>query len=259
MARFLVYSDLHYEFGSRFQTPSHLRGTVDGAILAGDISAFPTALRRAREISDAIDAPTVSLAGNHEFYGYVIEQVIEALRLQSDERVQFLECGTTEIAGTRILGTTLWTDFNLNPELRMQAMSDMPSLLSDYQEIRRVLRDDSTCRIDTDYLLAAHRNCLSWLSDELDKKISGPTIIATHTAPSRRSIKSHNSHNITAAGFASDLEAFIEAHGVNCWVHGHIHDSVDYMIGKTRVVSNPYGYQQYGLNEEFDPEFIIEV
>ncbi|MES1990938.1 MAG: metallophosphoesterase [Pseudomonadota bacterium] len=259
MPRFLIYSDLHYEMGSRFAPPAHLRGKVDGVILAGDISAFPTVIRRAQSISDALDAPVVLLAGNHEFYGYVVEHVIDALHAHADDRVQFLECGSTEIGGTRILGTTLWTDYNLNPKLRVLAMSDMPELMEDYRAIKRVLRDETTCRIDTDYLLAAHMKCRDWLSRALNEKFNGPTIVVTHTAPSRQSIRSHNPNNVIAAGFASNLEDFICERDIALWAHGHIHDSVDYMIGGTRVVSNPYGYERDELNKEFDPEFMVEV
>lgn len=259
MARFAIYSDLHFEFGSRFVPPASLRGQIDGIILAGDISAFPTAFRHAREISDALEAPAVLIAGNHEFYGYVIEQVLDELRAQSDDQVRFLECGMTEVAGTRILGTVLWTDFKLNPELEAKAMADMASVLSDFREIRRTLRDDSVCRIDTDYLLDAHNKCRTWLSGELKKKFNGPTLVATHTAPSRQSIKSHGTHHMVAAAFASDMEQFIQDHEIAAWVHGHIHDSVDYMIGQTRVVSNPYGYERFERNSKFDPEFVIEI
>ncbi len=259
MARFAIYSDLHCELGSSFVAPAKLRGQVDGIILAGDISAFPTAFRHARKISDALDAPAVLLAGNHEFYGYVIEHVLDELRAQSDDQIRFLECDTTEIAGTRILGTTLWTDFKLNPELEIKAMTDMASLISDYAEIRRVLRGESVCRIDTDYLLDAHNKCRAWLSAELKKEFDGPTLVATHTAPSSQSIRSHDPKKLIAAAFASNLEQFIQDHEIAAWVHGHVHDSADYMVGATRVVSNPYGYERYTKNSEFDPAFVIEV
>lgn len=259
MARFLIYSDLHYEFGSRFRPSGRLRGTVDGVILAGDICGGKYAMRQARKISDAVEAPVVFVAGNHEFYGGAIEHVIDELRALSDDQVRFLECDATEIAGTRILGTTLWTDFNLNPELRTRAMSDMPWFLTDYKQIHRVLRDDHTIRIDTDYLLDAHNKCRAWLTSELDKSFDGPTLVVTHTAPSRQSIKSHGSHQVISAAFASNLEQVIMDHDIAAWMHGHIHDSVDYMIGKTRVVSNPYGYEGFELNREFDPAFIVEV
>jgi len=44
-------------------------------------------------------------------------------------------------------------------------------------------------------------------------------------------------------------------------VHGHIHTSVDYMIGDdTRVISNPRGYVGHAEhNKKFDPKFAIEL
>lgn len=259
MARFLIYSDLHYEIGGRFTPPSHLRGTVDGVILAGDISGGRYAMRHAREIAEQVEAPAILVAGNHEFYGGVIEDVIDELRALSDEQVRFLECETAVIAGVRILGTTLWTDFNLNPERRAAALGEMNTMLSDYRAIRRRWKTSDTCRIDTDWLLALHNTYFEWLGLELSTGYSRPTIVVTHTAPSRQSITSHSSHNIIAAAFASNLEAFISDHEIAAWVHGHIHDSVDYMIGNTRVVSNPYGYEFIEPNRAFEPDFIIEV
>ena len=260
MPRFAVYSDLHYEFGSQFEPPAALRGKVDGAILAGDISAFPTVIKRARQISDALDAPAVLICGNHEFYGYVIEDVLEKLRDQADDRVRFLECDSTEIAGARILGTTLWTDYQINPEKRTEALTEMKRMMADYREISRIIRDNRTARIDTDYLLAEHNKSRAWLASELEKPSDGPTVVVSHTAPSRKSFVRHNPNMLIAAAFASDLDSFINDHEIAMWVHGHTHESVDYKIGKTRVVSNPYGYKSlYELNPEFIPDFVIEV
>ncbi|VUM19025.1 hypothetical protein PGKDCPLP_03529 [Stenotrophomonas maltophilia] len=52
----------------------------------------------------------------------------------------------------------------------------------------------------------------------------------------------------------------------NLWVHGQVHDSLDYRIGRGRVVCNPLGYpiphRKKGVipeNPDFDPNFVIEV
>lgn len=258
MARFLVYSDLHYELGGKFTLPDCPRGEVDGVILAGDISKGAYAMRRAKAIADKLDAPAILVAGNHEFCGGVLEQVIEELRSLSDERVTFLEGNGKVIAGARVLGTTLWTDFNLNPELRQLALRGMPRFMSDYSEIRRRV-EGGTKYIDTDFILKTHRRQIKWLGDALARKFDGPTVVVTHTAPSSRSIVSHKSTQIVSAGFASDLVSFICEHKIDVWVHGHIHDTVDYRIHNTRVVSNPYGYEGFEPNYDFDPEFIVKV
>ena len=46
---------------------------------------------------------------------------------------------------------------------------------------------------------------------------------------------------------------------MNEWIHGHTHDSVDYEIGATRVVCNPFGYKNKKTNHEFDPKKIVTV
>jgi len=40
-------------------------------------------------------------------------------------------------------------------------------------------------------------------------------------------------------------------------LHGHVHRSLDYTIGNTRVVCNPKGYANE--NPHFDPAMIVEV
>lgn len=46
------------------------------------------------------------------------------------------------------------------------------------------------------------------------------------------------------------------------WIHGHIHDSVDYQVRGTRVASNPRGYKLGGggmENLEFREDFRVDV
>jgi hypothetical protein len=48
---------------------------------------------------------------------------------------------------------------------------------------------------------------------------------------------------------------------VQLWIHGHTHDSFDYLLNGTRIVCNPRGYARSGVNENplFDPDLIIPV
>ena len=64
--------------------------------------------------------------------------------------------------------------------------------------------------------------------------------------------------------FASDLSELVESSGAALWVHGHTHDSCDYVAGSTRVVCNPKGYGPKGVgapieNRAFDPMFVVQV
>ena len=43
------------------------------------------------------------------------------------------------------------------------------------------------------------------------------------------------------------------------WIHGHVHNNFDYMIGDTRVICNPRGYEMYQENFEFKPDFEVDI
>jgi hypothetical protein len=67
-------------------------------------------------------------------------------------------------------------------------------------------------------------------------------------------------------GYRSNLEFFMEAYDIPLWFHGHMHDSVDYNVGGTRVLANPRGYmirgmdgKRYTENEYFDPEKVVPI
>jgi hypothetical protein len=44
-------------------------------------------------------------------------------------------------------------------------------------------------------------------------------------------------------------------------VHGHLHDSFDYVVQGTRVLCNPRGYARGGINEnaQFDAQLTVDV
>ncbi len=172
--------------------------------------------------------------------------------------MRFLDNDVTEIAGARILGTTLWTDYALNVLLRRQAIGEMHKLMNDYTLDKRLSSTRGSRKIDTRTIRDRHIVQRNWLSKELAKPFDGPTIVVTHHAPSRRSLAGRDAGQVIAAAYASNLDGFIEDRKIDVWVHGHTHDSCDYRIGKTRVVANPYGYEEE-LNLDFRSDFILEV
>jgi len=102
---------------------------------------------------------------------------------------------------------------------------------------------------------------VAWLDKRFAEPFDGPTVVVTHLAPSRGSIAEKFVGSPINAAFVSDLEARIERWQPALWLHGHVHDSFDYRVGKTRVVANPRGYAKGGVNENryFDPRLILEV
>ena len=99
-----------------------------------------------------------------------------------------------------------------------------------------------------------------WIGDKLAKPFEGKTVVITHMAPSMRSVPERYATDIVSAAYASNLDEL--AQSADMWIHGHMHASSDYEIGKCRVVCNPRGYRLSdgrGENLEFNPNKIIII
>jgi hypothetical protein len=179
--------------------------------------------------------------------------VIEGRRFAVD----VLDRRATVIGGVRFLGATLWTDFALegtDPISIDRAMAHAQYGMYDYQVIRR--GDDRRFRPAD--ARAIHLEQLRWLESQLADEFVGTTVVVTHHLPHRQSIHPKYKASDLNPGFASDLSKLMGL-SVSLWIHGHTHESFDYVINNTRVVCNPRGYAPMDLNEAFDPVFTVDV
>jgi len=272
-----VMSDLHLEFDARFADRPHASGphrksvdfylkppqpTADILVLAGDVHSGSLAVDW---VVQHFALPTILIAGNHEAYGHELFRMIAFNRQRANAtegRVHFLERATWEgEVGTgeraRFICATLWTDFQLygTPTASMAVAQER---LEDFQVIKcergyklRTLLPSDTARL--------HDVSIAFLRKELSRPFDGTTVVVTHHAPSPRSVAPQFRNDPLNPAFASNLEPLIETYGPSLWIHGHMHDSFDYMIGRTRVLCNPRGYFPDQLNPRFDPLFVAEV
>lgn len=68
-------------------------------------------------------------------------------------------------------------------------------------------------------------------------------IVMTHHAPSWQSVHSSYINDRMNGCYVSDMDDFIISTEPDIWIHGHVHNSFDYNIGKTRILCNPRGYE----------------
>jgi predicted phosphodiesterase len=257
--RLLILSDLHLELwrehAPRFDPAA---SKPDIVVLAGDISKGGKAVTWAAEAFPEI--PVLYVHGNHEPYGGTIQGAHRETReaCAQHANVHFLQCGEYIQDNVRFLGCTLWTDFQLFEGKRFSAMIEAQHAMNDYRLIRdqadyRKLRPTDTA--------ALHAKQKSWLMQKLAEPSFGRrTVVVTHMAPSFESVAPQYASDLTSAAFASNLDQWVERSDL--WIHGHMHSSFDYKIGKCRVVCNPLGYRGRSgdaENEHFDPNFIVEV
>lgn len=262
--RLLCLSDLHLERKSDWAFPADLP-PFDVSVFAGDVDASPMdAIRYLLDLKALQDRPIVYVAGNHELYdGFLPLNEIAGLGAASGSRLHYLagsrNCVTIE--GQTFIGSTLWTDYRLTGN-RQKAMIEAELGMSDHKCIFDWIDGEPVPFMPID-ALRRHRVELAHMKRALLHHGPG-AVVVTHHGPSPRSVHHRYAGDHANAAYCSDLTRLIERTRPALWVHGHIHDSVDYRIGSTRVVANPKGYgPQDGEwrceNPAFDERLVIEI
>jgi predicted phosphodiesterase len=249
-----VISDLHLEF-ARYE-PSNESYLADVIILAGDIHLGTAGLQWARATWP--EHEIIYIAGNHEFYRSSRPHLLADCQAVAKENgIHFLENERVLINDVRFLGCSLWTDFALFGEHRLEeALSEVQDALNDFRYIWE--EDWRFTAVDS---LKLHKASRTWLMKELQSSFDGTTVVVTHHAPSSNSVAPRFKDDIVSAGFASQLDDIIVLSSL--WIHGHMHDSFDYVLQGTRVICNPRGYAPKDAstqeNAHFNPRLLIDL
>jgi predicted phosphodiesterase len=250
--RLLVLSDLHLEF-TPFDPPPD---GFDAVVLAGDIHVGLQGLRWGRAAFPRV--PVLYVPGNHEYYGHDWDELPGRLRDEAARLgIHLLDREELLRDGVRFLGCTLWTDFDLFGEERRDESMKASLVLADYHRIRL-----QGTLIQPWQTRERHLADRAWLAERL---AAGPgparsTVVITHMLPSWRSTADRYRDQRSSAGFASHLDELIRQSDL--WIHGHTHDSFDYVEGSCRVVCNPRGYPSRSRgfeNSGFRAGKVIEI
>ena len=254
--RIQVLSDLHLEHGGAIPP---LAPGAEVVVLAGDLApAKRRAIRLAAEIwKDA--AHILYVPGNHEYYGSRIGDAQHSLALDCARwDVTLLDTAAVTIGRVRFIGATLWTDFRLYGEMRELDAHHLVGLgLNDFCGS---IRGASWRNFTTWESAHRHAKDRAFIKAELAQagKDGLETVVVTHHAPSPRSIADRYVGDALNPGFASDLEEVIRRFQPALWVHGHVHQAVDFTIGRTRVLANPRGYNKKEARD-FTPDLVVEL
>ena len=249
-----VLSDLHLSQGD-LALPAN---DADVIVLAGDIARPVEAVAWALRLGK----PALYVLGNHEYYGGSIEGTAAQLRqLCAGTSIHVLDDAACLIGNVRFVGSTLWTDFRVfgDGQARQAAMDEAARFMRDFTRIR--IDEGSQALFTPLHSATLFQRHAAWLAAELARPHDGPTVVITHHAPSTASINARFKGSLLNACFVSDAGYLLDGSRAQLWIHGHTHDSFDYVLNGTRVVCNPRGYARGGVNENatFDPNFVIEV
>lgn len=285
----LVISDLHGNFTDNQLPDIGPFPGIDAVLLAGDLTdgmhrMIPLLGERFAGI------PVVMVGGNHDYVrvgknadrAYTIEDQIERCRdLGAKHGVTFLENGVAYVHGVRVVGATLWTGFDLIPPIytRKQCMylaqnGYLPddrlyggrrgARMIDYTDVHMRSESGRSERFTPSRSIAMHKESRAFIEGVLATEHDGPTVVMTHHAPHPDSLMDPSIEGFRQFDYcyASDLSAILEADNApEVWIHGHVHESRDYVAGNCRIVANPKGYPVPGgtENPHWNPRFTIEI
>jgi len=261
-----ILSDLHNEFlRSNQSTPSHhWRGVIpiidaDIVVLAGDIDTGKHGAQWAIKESVRLSKPIVYVLGNHEFYRNEYNALRnEISQLCNGTDVHYLDCDVFIHEDIRVIGATLWTDYEINPHVQKeQAMAIVEKNPADHRLIEYQTSEIKRRFMPMD-ALSIHNKELRWIEEQLLKPFKGKTMIVTHHGP--HPVCQHPGFpmsEITTA-FHSDLSKLIDMYDIDVWVYGHTHSNIDEHVLNTRIVSNQAGYPGENV-KDFDDSFVLTL
>ena len=282
-----LVSDLHLEFSDCFVTNNN---NYDVLILGGDICVAQD-LHDHPEPSNTTDQVAIAagiglgrrqekaqrfrdffkrcsfqfphviyIMGNHEFYHGKFYASIDYMREECAKypNIYLLEQDMKIIDDVVFVGGTLWTNMNRRDPLTMHAIKDM---MNDFRIIRNDQREYAAMSpLD---VAIRHDKTLGYIKHVVQEHKDKKCVVVGHHSPSFKSVhETYQAQTLMNGGYHSDLSEFIVDHPqIKLWTHGHTHYPFDYVIGETRIVCNPRGYEGDGYSEDtgWNPNIVLEV
>jgi hypothetical protein len=202
----------------------------------------------------------IYIMGNHEFYNGKFYAGIDYMREECAKypNIYMLEQDMKIIDGVVFVGGTLWTNMNRRDPLTMHAIEGM---MNDFRIVRNEHRNYA-CMSALDVAIR-HDKTLAYIKHVVQEHKDKKCVVVGHHTPSFQSCHPmYGNDTLMNGGYHSDLSEFILDHPqIKLWTHGHTHHPFDYVIGETRVVCNPRGYENDGYSEDtgWNPNIVLEV
>ena len=231
----------------------------DVLVLAGDIHTRKRHEEIVMQVPDYVQI--LFVAGNHEYYNSIFEEVNEHLRCLAKQypNFHFLNNNSTKIDGVDFFGGTMYSDFGLYGE-DLKKESEAMSLrgINDFYSTRRFSGspDGSTRMWSTKDHLEEHNVFRRELQGWIKHTEGGKRVVISHFVPSPQAIHPRWGASMLNTYFTCNMELFMGWEGL--WLYGHTHDSGEFTVGDTRVVGNPRGYGTENVHG-FNNELILEI
>lgn len=219
-----VMSDIHREFG----VPDlDFHNDADILIVAGDISVSGETERELNNLGFPSKKKVLAVKGNHDRW---VNPNNPSFPVILDKNITILDRQIKTIKKQRFLGCSLWYD----PDKTDGNWSDF--VYYNREKIEQHHKDD-----------------VRFIYDNLKEG----DVVITHFLPSYSCIAPRwKKFDSNCYFVGEELEELIKERKPKLWIFGHTHDSIDFHIGETRMICNPYGYYGHQLNPNYEVKII---
>lgn len=228
--KFRILSDIHLDGGRlRRQIPvcdqldNILTPPCDGLIFAGDLSNTDDDKIEALECMTQAYKQVIVVLGNHDCWhkSFPPTELQNRIKAIAPGRLHLLEDSHVDIDGTRIHGSTLWFK-------KTTISKQIDKSFADFRFIP-----------NSQELYKAHEHSVTYLRNYVRKN----DVVITHHTPSLKSVPEQFVNDLYTCFFSNDLDWLVKQIQPKIWIHGHTHNYFDYQLGDTRILCNPYGYE----------------
>lgn len=256
-----IYSDLHLDI-NQIKNPKDLFDEdeeIDLYIDAGDTGNLQTTI-------DFYSHPfwknkkVLFVAGNHLCYE-TKTPLDEAILILKDKfnhanNVIFLQDDEAKINGYSFLGCTLWTDFKIFNN-KFYCMKESRRFMNDYKHIKY----SQEVPLIPELTISMNNISVKFLKTKFSHNPQKKYFVITHHAPSLQSASLKYRYDLITSAFCSNHEDLISKYTNNIplWIHGHVHNTNDYQIQNTRIISNPLGYLTFDEITGFNPDLNLDI
>ena len=160
------------------------------------------------------------------------------------------------------VGTPSYDDGSVDLRFVFNCATTIAETMNDYKVVQNFYSDRHLYhKLTPDVTYKTHKDTVAYFQKVLAEKRDRPIVVITHMAPSFMSVNEKYKNDTTNnGGYASDLsDIILDNSNIKVWVHGHMHDPVDYMIGDTRVLANPRGYIPWEAGNGFDINCTFDI
>ncbi len=246
-------SDLHLEFpeNKNFLAINPIKPIGDVLVLAGDIVPFRVMDKHNDFFSYVSDhfKNTYWIPGNHEYYYSDLADRCGSFHEKIKDNVHLLNNMVIEIEYVNLIFSTLWS--KISPVNQCQIERSM----SDFHVIKF-----EGSRLHTEQYNQLHAESLTFLKQALHHNYTTKTVVVTHHVPTFLNYPEKYKGDALNEAFAVELFDLIEESDADCWIYGHTHhNTTDFKIGSTQLLTNQLGYVKYGEHKLFDSKKFINL